>query len=101
MAGLSHENIVQFLGFVEDLENGKAWMVLGWEPNGNVSEFLAAGKREVPERISLVSNYLAGRRPAVSSQHVCPRFRILSRGSSTFILASHRSATAISSRWVE
>ena len=57
MAGLCHENIVRFLGFIEDLENGKAWIVLAWEPNGTVSEFLAAGKREVPERISLVSKH--------------------------------------------
>ncbi|KIO30771.1 hypothetical protein M407DRAFT_20097 [Tulasnella calospora MUT 4182] len=35
MAGLSHENIVRFLAFVEDLENGKAWIILSWEPNGN------------------------------------------------------------------
>lgn len=56
MASLSHENIIQFLGFVEDLKNGNAWMILSWEPNGNVSEFLATGKWEIPERISLVSN---------------------------------------------
>ena len=54
-AGLSHKNIVRLVGFVEDLENGKAWVVLSWEPNGNVSEFLATGKYEIPERVSLVS----------------------------------------------
>lgn len=59
MTKLSHENIVQLVGFLEDLENGKAWIVLSWEPNGNVSEFLAAGKWEIPERISLVSEHLA------------------------------------------
>lgn len=56
MAGLSHENIVRLVGFLEDLENGTAWIVMSWEPNGNVSEFLATGKWEIPERISLVSN---------------------------------------------
>ena len=55
MAGLSHENIVELVGFVEDLEDGKAWIVLSWEPNGNVSEFLATGRWEIPERVSLVS----------------------------------------------
>ncbi|KIO31373.1 hypothetical protein M407DRAFT_219731 [Tulasnella calospora MUT 4182] len=37
MAGLSHENIVRFTGFIEDFENGKAWIVLSWEPNGNLT----------------------------------------------------------------
>lgn len=58
MAGLSHKNIVRFFGFVEDFENGHACLVLSWEPNGNVSEFLAARKREIPERISLVSDHV-------------------------------------------
>ncbi|KAG9033924.1 hypothetical protein FS837_002315, partial [Tulasnella sp. UAMH 9824] len=53
MARLSHENIVRVIGFVEDLEEGKAWIILSWEPNGNVSEFLATGEWEIPERISL------------------------------------------------
>lgn len=56
MAGLSHENVVQLIGFVEDLENGTAWIVVSWEPNGNLSEFLAKGDWEIPERISLVSD---------------------------------------------
>ncbi|KAG9025613.1 hypothetical protein FS837_004882, partial [Tulasnella sp. UAMH 9824] len=53
MARLSHENIIRLVAFVEDLHNGKAWFVLSWEPNGNVSEFLATGEWEIPERISL------------------------------------------------
>ncbi|KAG9022451.1 hypothetical protein FS837_006354, partial [Tulasnella sp. UAMH 9824] len=59
LAGLSHENIVELVGFVEDLEHQKAWIVLSWEPNGNVREFLASGKWEIPERISLVSSVLS------------------------------------------
>ncbi|KAG8895422.1 hypothetical protein FRC00_007488, partial [Tulasnella sp. 408] len=35
LAGLSHENIVELVGFVEDLKLRKAWIVLSWEPNGN------------------------------------------------------------------
>ncbi|KIO19618.1 hypothetical protein M407DRAFT_30732, partial [Tulasnella calospora MUT 4182] len=60
MAGLSHKNIVQFVGFVEDLENGQAWIILSWEPNGNVSEFLGTGKWEIPERISLIQDAFEG-----------------------------------------
>ncbi|KIO19355.1 hypothetical protein M407DRAFT_36120, partial [Tulasnella calospora MUT 4182] len=43
MAGLSHKNIVRFLGFIEDLANGKAWMIMSWESNGNVSEKKTCG----------------------------------------------------------
>lgn len=55
LAGLSHKNIVRLVGFVEELEQGEAWVVLSWHPNGNVNEFLATGEREIPERISLVN----------------------------------------------
>lgn len=54
MALLSHDNIVKLIGFIEDLEKGKAWMVLAWAPNGNVGEFLATRECKIPERISLV-----------------------------------------------
>ncbi|KAG9021354.1 hypothetical protein FS837_007327 [Tulasnella sp. UAMH 9824] len=60
LAGLSHENIVQLVGFVEDLKHQKAWIVLSWEPNGNVREFLASGKWEIPERISLIKDMFTG-----------------------------------------
>ncbi|KIO21139.1 hypothetical protein M407DRAFT_29243, partial [Tulasnella calospora MUT 4182] len=60
MAGLSHQNIVRFLAFVEDLRDGKAWIIMSWEPNGNVCEFLASGKWEVPERISLIQDTFEG-----------------------------------------
>lgn len=56
LAALSHENIVQLIGFVENLKHDKAWIVLSWEPNGNVREFLASGEWEIPERLSLVSD---------------------------------------------
>ncbi|KIO18887.1 hypothetical protein M407DRAFT_31444 [Tulasnella calospora MUT 4182] len=60
MALLSHQNIATLIGFVEDLEEGKAWIILSWEPNGNVREFLAAGEWEIPERISLIKDTFAG-----------------------------------------
>lgn len=56
LPGLTHDNIVRLIGFIEELEEGKAWIVLAWEPNGNVREFLGSGESwEIPERISLVS----------------------------------------------
>lgn len=58
LAGLSHEHIIQLIGFVEDLDHDKAWIVLSWEPNGNVREFLASGEWEIPERLSLVCEIL-------------------------------------------
>lgn len=58
MTELSHENIAQLIGFVENLDNGQAWIVLSWEPNGNLSEFLSTGEWEIPERISLVCEQL-------------------------------------------
>ncbi|KIO26848.1 hypothetical protein M407DRAFT_74011, partial [Tulasnella calospora MUT 4182] len=71
MAGLSHENIVRLIGFVEDIKNGTAWIVLSWEPNGNVSEFLQGGYWEIPERVSLIKDtfdgikYLHTRQPPI------------------------------------
>ncbi|KAG8899689.1 hypothetical protein FRC01_010413, partial [Tulasnella sp. 417] len=62
MAQLSHDNIVNLIGFVEELHEGnwKAWIIMGWEPNGNVSEFLATGDWEIPERVSLIQDTFAG-----------------------------------------
>ncbi|KAG9043842.1 hypothetical protein FS837_009067 [Tulasnella sp. UAMH 9824] len=60
MAGLSHENIVQLIGFVEDLENKIAWIVLSWAPNGNIREFLANGDWELPQRVQLIKNTFEG-----------------------------------------
>ncbi|KAG9035991.1 hypothetical protein FS837_001771 [Tulasnella sp. UAMH 9824] len=60
MAQLLHRNIARLIGFVEELEEGKAWIVMCWEPNGNVSEFLATGEWEIPERISLIQDTFAG-----------------------------------------
>lgn len=58
MAGSSHKHINRLIGFVEDTNDGKAWIVLSLEPNGNVREFLGKGRWEIAERISLIrSNY--------------------------------------------
>ncbi|KIO23778.1 hypothetical protein M407DRAFT_26777 [Tulasnella calospora MUT 4182] len=54
MIAISHPNIIQLIDFVEDIKNGDAWMVLPWEANGNVREFLQSGEWDIPERISLM-----------------------------------------------
>lgn len=51
---LSHPNIVELIGFVEDIKNRIAWLVFPWADNGNLREFLRSGKWEIPERVSLV-----------------------------------------------
>lgn len=71
MAGLSHENIVRLIGFVENLKNGEAWMVLPWFPNGNIGEFIATRDWELPERVSLVS-YNASQGRLVKGLQLCP-----------------------------
>ncbi|KIO21328.1 hypothetical protein M407DRAFT_29046 [Tulasnella calospora MUT 4182] len=71
LAGLSHDNVVRLIGFVEQLEQGEAWLILCWHPNGNVGEFLAKGEWEIPERISLIKDtfegltYLHSRKPPI------------------------------------
>ncbi|KAG9041609.1 hypothetical protein FS837_012035 [Tulasnella sp. UAMH 9824] len=52
---LSHENVVGIVGFVEDVEEGVAWMVFVWEKNGNLREFIRSAEWELPERISLLN----------------------------------------------
>ncbi|KIO32424.1 hypothetical protein M407DRAFT_66802 [Tulasnella calospora MUT 4182] len=39
---LSHNNIIKIIGFVEDAKDGTAWIVLPWEENGNLREFVAS-----------------------------------------------------------
>ncbi|KIO20711.1 hypothetical protein M407DRAFT_29652 [Tulasnella calospora MUT 4182] len=68
---LTHENVVEILGFVENVEQGVAWMVFAWERNGNLREFIRSAKWELPERVSLIDdvagglNYLHGRNPPI------------------------------------
>ncbi|KAG9042814.1 hypothetical protein FS837_010363 [Tulasnella sp. UAMH 9824] len=60
MAKLSHPNIVDLLGFVEDMKKGDARIILAWEENGNVREFLLSGQWDIPERISLIKDTVSG-----------------------------------------
>ncbi|KIO18213.1 hypothetical protein M407DRAFT_32102 [Tulasnella calospora MUT 4182] len=101
MAGLSHENIVELIGFVEDLENGIAWVVLSWVPNGNVSEFLATGDWEIPERLSLIKDtfegvkYLHSRQPPICHGDL-KSFNILVSASYRAVITDFGSARAAS-----
>ncbi|KIO32434.1 hypothetical protein M407DRAFT_45447, partial [Tulasnella calospora MUT 4182] len=60
MATLHHPNIIMLVGFVEDIRKGDAWIVLPWEANGNVREFLRSGEWDIPERISLIQGVVNG-----------------------------------------
>ncbi|KIO21978.1 hypothetical protein M407DRAFT_79667, partial [Tulasnella calospora MUT 4182] len=98
MAGLSHENIVRLIGYVEDLENGTAWIVLPWEPNGNVSEFLAKGDWEIPERIQDTFEgikYLHTRQPPICHGDL-KSFNILVNSSYRAVITDFGSARVIS-----
>ncbi|KAG8895747.1 hypothetical protein FRC01_012217, partial [Tulasnella sp. 417] len=57
---LSHANIVKLIGFVEDLDKGIAWMIIPWEKNGNLREFIGSTAWEFPERLSLIYDVAKG-----------------------------------------
>ncbi|KAG8922840.1 hypothetical protein FRC00_006959, partial [Tulasnella sp. 408] len=38
MVNLFHENVIRFIGFVENMEKGDAWIILPWESNGNIKD---------------------------------------------------------------
>ncbi|KAG8930655.1 hypothetical protein FRC00_001036 [Tulasnella sp. 408] len=60
MATLSHPNVIKLIGFVEDMQQGDAWIVVPLEENGNVQEFLQRGEWDIPERISLIQDVICG-----------------------------------------
>ncbi|KIO21117.1 hypothetical protein M407DRAFT_29277 [Tulasnella calospora MUT 4182] len=68
---LDHPNVVEIVGFVEDVVQGVAWMVFRWEKNGNLREFVRSANWELPERVCLIYdvasglNYLHGRNPPI------------------------------------
>ncbi|KIO30451.1 hypothetical protein M407DRAFT_20511 [Tulasnella calospora MUT 4182] len=68
---VSHPNIVKLAGFVEAEGDGIAWLVLPWERNGNLHEFIASADWEIPECISLIRDvaegiaYLHAQRPPI------------------------------------
>lgn len=60
MNDLSHKNVVKIIGFVEDVDNGVAWMVFRWEKNGNLREFVRSENWELPERVCLINDVASG-----------------------------------------
>ncbi|KAG9014082.1 hypothetical protein FRB90_005630, partial [Tulasnella sp. 427] len=49
-----HPGIAKFLGFYADFKRSEAWLLSPWEPNGNISEFVAKRKLEIPEKLGLI-----------------------------------------------
>ncbi|KAG9048619.1 hypothetical protein FS837_012394 [Tulasnella sp. UAMH 9824] len=68
---LSHENVVNIVGFVQDTHEGIAWLIFSWEKNGNLREFVRSADWELPERVSLINDvakglsYLHSKRPPI------------------------------------
>ncbi|KAG8911711.1 hypothetical protein FRC00_005961, partial [Tulasnella sp. 408] len=71
MQNLSHKNIVKLIGFVEKTKDGIAWVILPWEKNGNLREFIWSTDWELPERLALIYDvamgiqYLHSRKPPI------------------------------------
>ncbi|KAG8958975.1 hypothetical protein FRC05_008257 [Tulasnella sp. 425] len=57
---LSHPNIVELKGFVEDISKDIIWLVFPWADNGNLKDFVASREWEIPERISLINDVANG-----------------------------------------
>ncbi|KAG8915643.1 Ephrin type-A receptor 8 [Tulasnella sp. 417] len=55
LEGLCHDNVIRLLGFVENFEEGIAWILLRWEPNGNVGDFVRSHNWMIPELVSLLN----------------------------------------------
>ncbi|KAG8914851.1 hypothetical protein FRC00_010337 [Tulasnella sp. 408] len=60
LSELHHENIVELIGFVETAEEEVAWILLRWEENGNVREFIHSQDWVIPERLSLIYDVACG-----------------------------------------
>ncbi|KAG8984429.1 hypothetical protein FRB90_005326, partial [Tulasnella sp. 427] len=68
---LSHPNVVELEGFVEDVGNKTIWLVFPWAENGTLREFVASREWEIPERLALIHDvahgveYLHGQQPPI------------------------------------
>ncbi|KIO33091.1 hypothetical protein M407DRAFT_37419, partial [Tulasnella calospora MUT 4182] len=71
LVDVTHENVIAFEGFVEELSKNVIWLVFPWKDNGNLRDFAASGDWRIPERISLIRDvcrgvdYLHSRRPPI------------------------------------
>ncbi|KIO24525.1 hypothetical protein M407DRAFT_76836, partial [Tulasnella calospora MUT 4182] len=57
---LRHGHIIKLKGFVEDLTNGRIWLIFLWHEHGNLKDFVASQDWEIPERISLIDDVTRG-----------------------------------------
>ncbi|KIO28318.1 hypothetical protein M407DRAFT_71975, partial [Tulasnella calospora MUT 4182] len=60
LSELRHENIILLRGFVESGEGRIAWIILPWEANGNLREFVQSQDWAIPERLSLIYDVACG-----------------------------------------
>ncbi|KIO33141.1 hypothetical protein M407DRAFT_18006 [Tulasnella calospora MUT 4182] len=60
LALISHPQIVDLEGFVEDVSNGIIWLVFPWEDNGSLRDFVASKDWEIPERLALIYDVATG-----------------------------------------
>ncbi|KAG9000519.1 hypothetical protein FRB90_011794 [Tulasnella sp. 427] len=57
---LSHPNVVELEGFVEDVGNKTIWLVFPWAEHGTLKEFVASREWEIPERLALIHDVAHG-----------------------------------------
>ncbi|KIO30165.1 hypothetical protein M407DRAFT_20831 [Tulasnella calospora MUT 4182] len=60
LSHLRHKNVVKFLGFVEDSDKGIAWIVLSWEVNGTLRDYIQSEDRSFGVRLSLILDVICG-----------------------------------------
>lgn len=59
LSNLRHRNLIQFLGFVEDSNNGIAWIVLSWQAKGTLRDYIQSKDWGFTVRLSLVCLFAA------------------------------------------
>ncbi|KAG8948368.1 hypothetical protein FRC04_009864 [Tulasnella sp. 424] len=60
LSELDHDNIVKLIGFVENAQEEIAWILLQWEENGNLREFVHSQEWVIPERVALIYDVACG-----------------------------------------
>ncbi|KIO22376.1 hypothetical protein M407DRAFT_51407, partial [Tulasnella calospora MUT 4182] len=62
---ISHPNIIQLNGFVEDVSKNMIWLVFPWEANGSLSDFIASEPAFQINDVAEGVKYLHSRKPAI------------------------------------
>lgn len=61
LRNLEHKNIVRGLGFVENVAQGIAWLVLPWAANGSLMDYIRWGSASVRwSRVKLIGDVVCG-----------------------------------------